>query len=179
MSPPQLNSRNMSSCHDFSTSLAATTSLYQQLGFFGTNSTVPRHWVANRTRGILSWDWDSVKDNRRLACGHLDSFCSTCVPTHSWSFLLQPLTVIQLDIVSCYTERVRQSPLSPLCISIINYCPHNIPVPPFWLFQLWHVSPSSRTHHPARYTTSTESWTPKQFHKYLCVPSCGARAPAP
>ena len=73
-----------------------------------------------------------MKDNcRKLTlAATTNTSCSTACPhTHGHSHT-QPhsqLYTLDMRILLC-TERVRQSPLSPLCIQYHPYCPHMYPV---------------------------------------------------
>ena len=117
-----------------------------------------------------------MKDNRtKLAlAATTNTSCSTACPhTHGHSHT-QPhsqLYTLDMRLLLC-TERVRQSPLSPLCIQYRPYCPHMYPVThtrldaqPVLCLSLTHTH--IHTHTRTRYTTSQSQQTHKQFHKYL------------
>ena len=119
-----------------------------------------------------------MKDNcRKLTlAATTNTSCSTACPhTHGHSHT-QPhsqLYTLDMRILLC-TERVRQSPLSPLCIQYHPYCPHMYPVThtrldaqPMLCLSLSLSLTHIHTHTRTRYTTLQSHHRHKQFLKYL------------
>ena len=118
-----------------------------------------------------------MKDNCRklaLAATTNTSCSTTCPHTHGHSHT-QPhrqLYTLDMRILLC-TERVSQSPLSPLYIQYHPFCPHMYPVTHTHGYgrtayvSLSHTHTHIHTHTRTRYTTSQSQQTQKQFHKYL------------